>query len=101
MKTIKRGIGIVVLVLFAWFLLGYFYCRFNSREIALAMVQKLCVEQGYDPKKLKDPVVEQGHEGAISYSWDYADTKHHLELLVWFNYWYEPELAIWDYNRKD
>lgn len=99
MKRAIRIIAIIVIVVVAIELATCVQRMSQSSAIALRMVQRECSQNGYDIHRLVGPV--NGRVGSISYSWDYHDETHHLELLVWFNHFYEPKLAIWDYNRKD
>jgi hypothetical protein len=79
----------------------YFYRSIYSKSIASGMIQKLCRDQGYDLTKLSGPVDGSVGGCPASYSWTYQDSTHHLELLVSFDYSYDPKIAIWDFNRKD
>jgi predicted membrane channel-forming protein YqfA (hemolysin III family) len=99
---IALKIAVVLLALGIVYSLGvYFYARTHSEKIALSIVERHCANSALDPKYLSGP--KDGHVGnrAASYSWDYKDTSHHYEFLVSFDYLYDYELAIWDYDRKD
>ena len=79
----------------------YVYRRAHATAIAFQMVVDECKRQGYDTRLLTGPTEGCVGNAAASYSWDYRDMAHHYEYLVWFSWDYEPELAIWDYYRKD
>jgi hypothetical protein len=99
MRLALRVISVLAVVWVTLEIATYVYRRSHSESIASGMIQELCHEQGYDPKKLSGPI--EGHDGNCSYSWTYKDATHNLELLVFFNRFYEPKIAKWDYGRKD
>ena len=99
-RAVKYAVILVAAVLVVE-LATCLYRRAYASEIAFQMVLDDCKRQGCDARLLTGPTDGRVGNAAASFSWDYHDTTHHYEYLVLFSRFYEPELARWDYDRKD
>ena len=101
MKRVVKFAVVITTAVLVVELATYFYRRAHASDIAFQMVLQDCKRQGYDIRLLTGPTDGRVGNAAASYSWDYHDTAHHYEYLVFFSRFYEPKLARWDYDRKD
>ena len=100
MKTILRATAGIVLGL-ATIWLGFFAYRMGmANATAHDLALDFCNRKGLNRAFLSVPSNIQMN-AAAAYALDYNDTTNHYEILVHFNRWYEPEIAIWDYKRND
>jgi hypothetical protein len=101
MKRIQK-ISLFLVAVICAILIGLYFFRMNhSRQTAFEIVRENCLHQSLDINRLVGPRNETVGKATVSYSWDYKDEKHHYQFLVWFDFFYQPEIAVWDYDRKD
>jgi hypothetical protein len=102
-------LGVIVTLSVILYFSYYLYFRTYAERIAREKVQQFCEEKGHDFKKLKGPVFSHAlglpefdflgcdFHPAV-YGWNDTNENTNKELIcdVWFDFFYQPHLIIWD-----